>query len=164
MIQLRNATLSDFDVVKIFFEDKELKYQWLYTHSKFKNDDTSTEVIDWGIENPFDNYTLDDFSRDLEKEFIFMIENDDTLIGYISMFACDKKRYKINSWALLPDVTNNQKEIIISLLHQLKLPHLKYFVITAFLDEVTTFLMKNGFEQHFGGFYYLEVKKQKRSN
>lgn len=175
MSLLRKAELTDFPTYKQLFEDKneDIGYQWLYYN--YLSDDIRREPTEeeeaefkrvWGdlseFTKYFENYTIEKFERDLEIGQIYMIQRDDKILGYISMYYHEKGRYKIAEWAMYNPKDDETKREIIEELKRLKLPRLREYHICVIDDNVIKFLLSNGFVQNspkVTSFYKLEVKK-----
>ena len=156
MSLLRKAELTDFPTYKQLFEDKneDTGYQWLYYN--YLSDDIRREPTEE------EDYTIEKFERDLEIGQIYMIQRDDKILGYISMYYHEKGRYKIAEWAMYNPKDDETKREIIEELKRLKLPRLREYHICVIDDNVIKFLLSNGFVQNspkVTSFYKLEVKK-----
>ena len=156
MSLLRKAELTDFPTYKQLFEDKneDTGYQWLYYN--YLSDDIRREPTEE------EDYTIEKFERDLEIGQIYMIQRDDKILGYISMYYHEKGRYKIAEWAMYNPKDDETKREIIEELKRLKLPRLREYHICVLDDNVIKFLLSNGFVQNspkVTSFYKLEVKK-----
>ena len=159
---LRKAELKDFKVYKKLFEDENGLFQWLYINrTKQQLEDIYCEEDFSDIIEYYKKYSIERFEKDLETLYIFMIEKNDQVIGYISMFYCGKGNYKIAEWAMLNPDDNETKKAVIEKLVNFKLPRLRSFTICTPYDKIAKFLLSNGFVDSSGSFYKLEVKGKK---
>ena len=162
---LRKARLDDFEIFKKLYEDEEGLYQFLYICSKKEDCISCTPepdcsyFFDESISELFSNYTLERFQKDLESSsLLYMIEDSSEIIGYVSMFYCSAGKYKIAEWAMLNPDDEDKKAKVVDCLKKLKLPRLRKFSICTISDEVTQFLLTNGFySSGTCSFYSLDV-------
>lgn len=156
---LRKAKLEDFEVYKKLYEDTEGSFQFLYFPNK--NNTVSESInffVDESIMELYTNYTLDKFQKDLNSSLIiFMIEDNDKILGYVSLFYCGNYTYKIAEWAMLNPNNNEKKKLILQLLKKSTLPRLRKFSICTVNNNTIEFLMSNGFKNSSSTFYYLEI-------
>ena len=176
MIILRKAELKDFDTYKILYEDNEETYQWLYIDETIKEKhltENEKKAImekmkqEFGnfseYQQEFKNYTLEKFQKSLLKDynFIYMIENDCKVVGYVKIVHQFGGEYRIEEWAMLNPKDDEIKEEVLGEILKLRLPKLRIFLISTLSKSVGQWLLSKGFKCSCITFYKLEIKKQK---
>ncbi|MCI9063117.1 MAG: hypothetical protein HFJ17_00685 [Clostridia bacterium] len=156
---LRKAKLEDFEIFKKLYEDKEGLYQFLYL-SKCENPplDPKWEYDDSILET-FNNYTIDQFKTDIEDNtlFLYIIEDNSKILGYISLFYCNNFTYKIAEWAMFHPRNNSKRAEVLDNLRKLKLPNLRRLSICTINNSVGKFLISYGFSPSSYSFYNLKI-------
>lgn len=156
---LRKAKLEDFEVFKQLYEDKEGLYQFLYNNS-IENYCTTSSYgyeFDDSILEMYHNYSINQFEKDLNSSILYMIEDENQILGYISLFYCDYRKYSIAEWAMFNPGDECKKVEVLNNLKKLKLPKLRKFSICTINKEVEKFLLSNGFSSLPGCFFELEI-------
>ena len=171
---LRKAELRDYESYKKLFEDDndDIYYQWLYVDTTPK--DISEEEAEAFMQKYFGdlseftkyfrNYTIERYKEEIAKSynFIYMIEEGDEILGYISMHLCSKGVYKIAEWAMFDAENLELRNRAWELLLKLKLPRLQGFEICTCSTSTENWLISKGFESSkLKSFYRFMVKKKK---
>ena len=155
---LRKAELKDFEVYKKMFEDKEGLFHWIYYDESDSNMEEYNQEDFSDILKEYENYTLEEFEKNLKIDYIFMIEEYRQIVGYLRFFNTGTKGdYKIAEWAMINPNDDENKRTVIEWLLKTKLPRLRSFSICTPFERVGNFLLSNGFIQESAYFYKLKV-------
>lgn len=181
MLKLRKVEAvetKDFETFKKFFEDsnEDVSYHWLcydFNYSEKRTEPTEEEKIriekEWGniqelIDKEFKNYTIERYRKDIETSFIFMIERESEILGYVNMYYYTKGQYKICDWAMVDPRDEDTKKEVVAKLMELKLPRLReYSICGAIHLSVILSLWDLGFRPSGSmrtGFWKLEVSNE----
>lgn len=150
MCYLRKANSNDFETYKELFEDKEYRYQWLYYHYQQQITLSAAEQKEQDefkiATAEFQNYTLKRFHEDLENFRIFMVCEENQILGYVKLAKrVNNGKCKIHECALFKEVNQIKKEVFTKLFNSKKSVE-KFYLFTS--DEVTAkFLLRIGFKR-----------------
>lgn len=164
-MKLRKAIISDFQTCKNFFEDTDMKYNWLYFLYDEQEETKKENVLS------IDSQTIKDlesaFKMDYEKylsilsdhsSYMFVLENKKQSVGIFQISGRHGK-FRINEWSMLPDIS--QKEVFKKVL-KLRSPRIDNLTVTYFGTLAEDILLKLGFKQT-GIRYFLRFEKVKEA-
>ena len=129
MIKLRSATEADYLVYKKLYEDDDAYYHWLY----YDLDDIAVEDSDFVIEEIPTDFTIDfdDYCDHLKWNRIFLVEEGENVIGYLSFQKSRKGIYYLAEWAMFDPTSDQIKEDILDEISNLKLPGMKSIIMNS---------------------------------
>lgn len=169
MIKLRYANEKDFEAyVELYLdEDNHILIS--------KGDDTSEdeEAIEFFgadflkiLEEEYNsNCKFENFKAMLGYKIILVAEIDSEIVGFVSLFSCDRQGYKIDDCILVAPQNEELKEQVIRAVLRFKFPRARRIIVTLLGDEVKEFFEKMGFtKQDLSGFYEFQIPKQRRGN
>ena len=153
---LRKAELTDFANYKAMYNDSSI--QWLYlsneSDEKDMNEEIKAIIEGWEdyIKIYYENYSEDDFRKDLKSKAIFIIEQDFNIIGYVSIFRNGKNEYRIEEWAMTM-ISNMQilEDVMVAIFS--KIPKEKKITVFPSNKTAKSFFEKMRFDKDRGGIY-----------
>lgn len=153
---LRKAELTDFANYKAMYNDSSI--QWLYLSNESDEKDMNEEIKaiiegwEYYIKIYYENYSEDDFRKDLKSKAIFIIEQDFNIIGYVSIFRNGKNEYRIEEWAMTM-ISNMQilEDVMVAIFS--KIPKEKKITVFPSNKTAKSFFEKMRFDKDRGGIY-----------
>lgn len=153
---LRKAELTDFANYKAMYNDSSI--QWLYLSNESDEKDMNEEIKaiiegwEYYIKLYYENYSEDDFRKDLKSKAIFIIEQDFNIIGYVSIFRNGKNEYRIEEWAMTM-ISNMQilEDVMVAIFS--KIPKEKKITVFPSNKTAKSFFEKMRFDKDRGGIY-----------
>lgn len=155
---------KDFELFKSMYIDKTL--HWLYKSNSSENDNDEQELnyechpypeeIEF-IQAQYNNYSYNEFKKDIRADSIFFIENNNQIYGYV-LVRNNSEYLHIAEWAITANLTEiDLKEVLGKLL---KLYPKKEWMVLPCNEKAKNFFAKNGFEDENN----ISVKKAALSN
>ena len=164
-INLRYANLDDFETYKELYRDEKDKYQWIWKATKKSNQEVEFDEFDEyaqtekgkkEIEDLFSNYTKIQFKKDMKKFHIFVIEKDEKVIGYISLWRSHHDGiYSVHEWAMYNPRNKAVREEILKKLLEVELESCRGFQIFTGNKQAQELLLANNFKECVG--YVIEL-------
>jgi len=133
---LRKAKLEDYEILKKLYEDTEGLYHFLLKSSKQGKTDYSI-IFDTGITLNFEEFK--------KSEFLFTIEDNSHILGYINLLYLNGNTYKVHEWAMFNPEKHEELLTVLNGLKTLKLPRFKKLGIFTTNETVIELLLSNGF-------------------
>lgn len=164
MVDLRKATLKDFENFKSLFEDVEGNYEWLlWNFSEDPNSKTEVEnvICEYHELDEYFDLTEEKFSDMItsKDDFHFVVESDKKFEGIVIASYLARGIYKITCWNFY-DVNNVAlREISLDFLIK-TLPRLKRLDVCATFPSSIEFLESNGFTpKGINHYFILDIEK-----
>lgn len=160
---LRKAELKDFAQYSALYCNSS--YQVLYssdTPEDLDNNEIAEKERDFiinilgidmeFIDSKYENFSNEEFKKQLINKKIFLLEDNDQIIGYVSLFLMKRRTYRIDELAMLfPCNILALKEIIADL--NVMIPDAKEISVLPSNKMVKQMLDTLGFEKSRGGIY-----------
>lgn len=161
---LRKAELKDFAQYSALYYNSS--YQVLYlsdTPGDLDNEITEKEIdfiinilgIDMeSIDSKYENFSKEEFEKQLIDKKIFMLEDNGQIIGYVSLFLMKRRTYRIDELAMIFPCecdTLALQEIMADL--NAMIPDAKEISVFPSNKMVKQMLYTLGFEKSRGGIY-----------
>lgn len=156
---LREAELKDF-----------AQYSALYCNSSYQvlylSNDSETGIIEketqsiidilginiTSINSKYENFSEEEFEKQLMDKKIFLIEDDGQIIGYISLFLIKKRSYRIDELAMIHMCDTSTLQDIIADITS-KIPSAKEISVFPSNNKMKEMLDMLEFEKDRGGIY-----------